>query len=45
VTGDYGQKKPSFVEVGTETEVYEYSMLVTSLDGVIAESVPKARRA
>ena len=26
---DYGQKKPSFVEVGAEAEVYEFSVLVT----------------
>jgi hypothetical protein len=38
------RKKPTFVEVGAEAELYEYSVLVTSLDGVVAESVAKARR-
>jgi hypothetical protein len=44
VTDEHGQRKLSFVEVGAEAEVYEYSVLVTSLDGVVAESVAKARR-
>ena len=29
---DHGQQKLSFVEVGADAEVYEYSVLVTSLD-------------
>ena len=32
VTDNHGQQKLSFVEVGADAEVYEYSVLVTSLD-------------
>ena len=32
VTDEHGQQKLSFVEVGADAQVYEYSVLVTSLD-------------
>jgi hypothetical protein len=32
VTDDHGQQKLSFVEVGANADVYEYSVLATSLD-------------
>jgi hypothetical protein len=32
VTGDHGQQKLSFVEIGADADVYEYSVLATSLD-------------
>src|ERR1019366_2795292 len=32
VTDDHGQQKLSFVEIGADADVYEYSVLATSLD-------------